>query len=300
MNGSIPCIVQYQGSKRILAPQIMEFMPAHYGRLVEPFSGMASISIASAYYKRTDSFLINDINEPLIEVLRTAVDDPDTLSVSYEKLWNDQFAADNHVDHYYDVRKSFNEGDRSPELLLYLIARCVKGSVRYGKNGQFNQSPDKRRHGTNPKNMSRNIHKISALLSGRTEFQSTDYRRVLDIAQPGDLVYMDPPYQGVSSVRDNRYYSGLSFDAFVDSLYDLNERGIDFIISYDGACGSREYGSELPSDLNCARVLLDAGRSAQSTLLGKEEKTFESLYISQNLSRAPKNYCQTTLTEVEI
>ena len=49
MNGRIPHIVQYQGSKRILAPQILKYMPTKFGRLIEPFSGMAAISVATAY-----------------------------------------------------------------------------------------------------------------------------------------------------------------------------------------------------------------------------------------------------------
>jgi len=39
MNGRIPHIVQYQGSKRILAPQILDYMPRKFNRLIEPFLG---------------------------------------------------------------------------------------------------------------------------------------------------------------------------------------------------------------------------------------------------------------------
>lgn len=74
MNGKVPHIVQYQGSKRILAPQILQYMPQKFNRLIEPFSGMAAISIATAYEKRTDSFLINDINKPLVNLLEEAIE----------------------------------------------------------------------------------------------------------------------------------------------------------------------------------------------------------------------------------
>ena len=69
MRGKIPHIVQYQGSKRILAPQILQYMPNKFNRLLEPFSGMAAISIAAAYDNRTDAYVINDINAPLIRML---------------------------------------------------------------------------------------------------------------------------------------------------------------------------------------------------------------------------------------
>lgn len=35
---------------------------------------------------------------------------------------------------------------------------------------------------------------------------------------------MDPPYQGVTNVRDNRYYAGIKFDEFVKSLEILNKK----------------------------------------------------------------------------
>lgn len=40
MNGTVPHIVQYQGSKRNLAPQILPYFPQRFNRLIEPFAGM--------------------------------------------------------------------------------------------------------------------------------------------------------------------------------------------------------------------------------------------------------------------
>jgi DNA adenine methylase len=164
-----------------------------------------------------------------------------------------------------------------------LLARCVKGSVRYSKNGKFNQSPDKRRHGTSPNKLKDNIMAVSYLLKGKTSFSQLDYKEVLDMAQPGDLVYMDPPYQGVTSSRDQRYYSGILFDDFVIALEKLATRGIDYLISYDGESGGKEYGESLPSHLYYHKVLLDAGLSSQAILLGRKSTTFESLYVSRSL-----------------
>lgn len=285
MNGKIPHIVQYQGSKRKLAAQILEYMPRKFKRLIEPFSGMAAISIAAAYEQRANSYHINDINEPLIKILEAAVNYPESLINAYRNLWNEQFSfAENHLEHYYEVRNRFNAGEATAVNMLYLLARCVKGSVRYSSEGNFNQSPDKRRHGTNPDNLQKNVLSISRLLKGRTIFTSKDYREILEQAKHGDIVYMDPPYQGVSNVRDNRYLSGLDFNEFVDALDDLNKRGIDFLISYDGCCGTRQYGNDLPKELECKKVLLDAGLSSQATLLGRREVTYEALYISKGLS----------------
>lgn len=193
MNGKVPHIVQYQGSKRKLAPQILQYMPKKFNRLIEPFSGMAAISIATAIEQRADSYVINDLNKVLVEILKEAIENPSQLASDYRRIWDEQFLyGDNHVEHFYVVRDRFNNGQETPANLLYLIARCVKGAVRYGGNGKFNQSPDKRRHGTNPDTLEQNLYAISNLLKGKTSYFALDYHDVFEMAHPGDLVYMDP------------------------------------------------------------------------------------------------------------
>ena len=284
MNGKAPHIVQYQGSKRKLAPQILQYMPRKFSRLIEPFAGMAAISIATAKEHRADSYIINDLNKTLVEILREAIESPSRLVADYRAVWNEQFSyGENHVGHFYDVRDRFNNGQETAANLLYLIARCVKGAVRYGGNGKFNQSPDKRRHGTNPDTLGKNVYAISNLLKGKTAYFSLDYHDVFEMARHGDLVYMDPPYQGVTNVRDNRYFAGVSFDEFARAIDVLNNKGVDYIISYDGSCGGKEYGEDLPQNLGCKKVMLNAGLSSQAILLGRKSTTFEALYISESL-----------------
>lgn len=295
----MPQLVQYQGSKRILAPQILQYMPLHFDRLIEPFSGMAAISIAVAKLKKTDSFVINDINTPIVDILRSAIETPDILLHEYTAIWSEQFTyPDGSVAHFYHVRDEFNKGQHDAARMLYLIARCVKGSVRYSTYGEFNQSPDKRRNGTSPKSLKENITAISYYLKGKAEFMSKDYREVLEATKQGDIVYMDPPYQGVTNMRDSRYLAGVDFNDFVEAIDELNQRGVDFLISYDGTCGDKKYGQDLPNFLNLQKVMLKAGLSSQALLLGNKKTTYEALYISRGLwEYMPKVIKQPTLFE---
>lgn len=284
MKQNVPHIVQYQGSKRKLAPQILMHMPRKFNRLIEPFSGMAAISIAVAHRGMTDKFIINDINADIVSILKSAIDSPEELISSYSHLWSEQFTyPEGSEAHFYRVRDDFNEGDKTACAMLYLLARCVKGSVRYNSNGDFNQSPDKRRNGTSPETMAFNVRAISNILKGKTQFYSKDFREVLEIAQPGDIVYLDPPYQGVSDVRDHRYIAGLSYEEFVLALETLNNRQIDYIISYDGSLGEKKYGQDLPVELGLTKYELNAGLSTQALYLGKKLDTYESLYVSKRL-----------------
>ena len=134
--------IQYQGSKRGLAPIILKYFPRHVRRIVEPFAGSAAISIVCAARSHADSYWINDLNKPLADLLALIINHPKDIANSYERIWNDQHLDT--LEHYYRVREDFNRS-HDPRLFLYLLARCVKGSVRYNSEGLFNQSPDKRR-----------------------------------------------------------------------------------------------------------------------------------------------------------
>jgi DNA adenine methylase len=278
---SIPHPVQYQGSKRNLAAAILGHFPRNVSRLVEPFAGSAAISIAAAACQRATGFWINDLNRPLVELLRLMVEQPEEVAASYANIWNGQHQQDGSR-HYFQVREEFNQ-TQNPRLFLYLLARCVKGSVRYNADGLFNQSPDKRRKGTRPATMRNNMFGVSSLLQGKTRFSSLDYLDVLQDVTADDLVYMDPPYQGVCGERDQRYLAGINHAEFVAALEGLNDRGISYIVSYDGRRGDKTFGELLPDYLQLSRVELEAGRSSQSTLLGRDEMTYESLYLSPAL-----------------
>ena len=278
---NIPQPFQYQGSKRCLAPRILDYFPAKMGRLVEPFAGSGAISLACAGRGRSRNYWLNDFNQPLNDLLRLIVESPEEVSDFYASLWRDQDA--DHIGQFYAVRDRFNE-TREPRLLLYLLARCVKGAVRYNSEGHFNQSPDKRRLGTNPKRMRENISAVSSLLRGKAAFTSKDYREVFSGVTSSDVVYMDPPYQGVCNNRDLRYSAVIVFEEFVDGLEELNRKGVRFLVSYDGRLGDKSYGEPLPDFLDLVLIEIEAGRSSQATLLGQESITVESLYLSRTLA----------------
>lgn len=286
-NITIPHPFPYQGSKRGIAHHILPYIPQDVSRLIEPFCGASAISIAAAANRLAPAFHLNDLNKPLIALWKEILNNPLGLVDKYEQLWNKQ-----HPDRkafFFKIREEFNRTYK-PEHLLYLLARIVKGSVRYSTDGAFNQSADNRRSGMRPSTMRRQIFAVSALLAGKTTLSSTDFRDVLAISDVKDVVYMDPPYQGTSFTRDHRYFGGLSFEQFVDSLSMLNDRNISYIISYDGHTGDKTHGKPLPQKLSLKHLHINAGRSSQATLLGGSEETIESLYLSSALVQRLKGH----------
>lgn len=275
-----PHPIPYQGSKRRLSGAIVSCLPKRVARLVEPFAGSAAIALAAAAGGKARRFWLNDINEALMALWRSIIESPDELAGQYRRLWEQQTGRERSF--YLEVRRGFNQTGR-PDYFLYLLARCVKASVRYNAAGQFNQSPDNRRRGARPDTMAREIKAASVLLGRSCQLTCLDYRDVLAETAPSDVVYLDPPYQGVCGKRDPRYAQSVAFDQIVESLSGLCERDIPFIVSYDGRTGDKEHGRLLPSQLNLVRVELEAGPSTQATLLGRRRVTFESLYLSPAL-----------------
>jgi len=295
----VPHPIPYQGSKRLLAADILTFFPKEPIRLIEPFAGAAAVSIAAIRARKVSSVLLNDLNKPLMELWTAIMERPLAIASAYERLWKAQQGRERK---FYDlVRLKFNETHK-PHYLLYLLARCVKASVRYNSDGEFNQSPDNRRLGMNPDTMRWHILAASELLKARTTISAHDYQDILRVADEQDVVYMDPPYQGVCANRDPRYSNLLNFDPFIARLRELNNRGISFILSYDGKTGEKSHGKPVPEELELHRIEIDAGRSSQATLLGRNTNTFESLYLSPallkrigpvaniQLTSAPKQY----------
>lgn len=276
----VPQPIPYQGSKRRLASTILQYVPAHPERLVEPFAGSAALSIAAAARGGADAFWINDAHEPLWRLWREILHRPEDLADRYARLWQAQIGRER--DYFNQVRQRFN-AEHDPADFLYLLARCVKAAIRYNARGEFNNTPDNRRRGARPAEMRRRLVQTARLLGDQTVLTAWDYTSVLADCTPRDLVYMDPPYQGVCGQRDSRYLPPFRHDAFCRELARLNARGIKYIVSYDGRTGDKSFGEPLPTELQLRHLEVCAGRSTQATLLGRTDVTYESLYLSPAL-----------------
>lgn len=276
----LPHPIPYQGSKRKLAPLIATHIPADIKTFYEPFAGSAALTIHAAHHRLAERFVVADSLEPLVGLLRSIVEDPDRTADRYRNVWEGQLTAGN--GYYNEVRDRYNR-EQSPVDLLYLICRCTKNAIRFSSKGRFSQSADKRRLGMHPDKMRAACLGVAFILRGNIEFRVGDWRATVADARAQDFVYMDPPYFGTSAGRDKRYHQQLAQEDLIVGLHDLRRRGIPFALSYDGMTGEREYGAPLPSALGLKRLFLHAGRSTQATLLGRQEDTIESLYVTPEL-----------------
>src|SRR3990172_11334598 len=82
-----PHPIPYQGSKRLLAPLILNYFPRDAPTLIEPFAGAAAVSLAAARTPGIHRIVLNDINKPLMELWRGIIEEPEAVVSAYEKLW---------------------------------------------------------------------------------------------------------------------------------------------------------------------------------------------------------------------
>ena len=143
----LPHPIPYQGSKRSLAPMIGPYIPRGVETFFEPFAGSAAMTIWAAHNRVARHFILADSLEPMVDLLRAIVEEPEETAGRYRAVWNGQ--REGETGYFNEVRERYNAG-RDPVDLLYLICRCVKNAVRFNSNGRFTQSVDKRRLGQHP------------------------------------------------------------------------------------------------------------------------------------------------------
>lgn len=292
----VPHLIPYQGSKRKLAPAILEnILFKSVDTFYEPFAGSAAVTLAAATNNIAEKYVISDKFEPLMSLWDLIINNPNYLYSEYRNIWVNQL--EDPKNYFLAIRDEFNE-EQDPVKLLYLIARCVKNSIRFNSNGDFNQSSDNRRLGMKPDKVKTEALAISFMLKGKITFKANDFMDVISTATPNDIVYMDPPWQGTSLRKDSRYAYTLNLESLISGMEFLNKKNVPFLLSFDGTCGDKEYGGELPKHLGLTKINLDAGRSTQATLLGRNQKTVESLYLSKGLLE--KNEARTSKEEVVI
>ncbi len=262
-------VIKWSGSKRSQSEKIKSFLPKSYNTYYEPFIGGGSMLYAISPKKS----VCGDICEPLIDLWKEIRDNPEKLSEEYRDRWT-RLQEEGYTA-YYEIRDDFNR-DKSPYDLMFLSRTCVNGLIRFNNKGEFNNSLHYSRKGINPTTLDKIIMDWSQHIQN-TEFYAEDYTVTTATAKAGDIVYLDPPYFHTKG----RYFGTINFDRFVEYLEDLNQRGIKWILSFDGKRGKKDYTVDIPRDLYLRHMFIPSGNSTFKKVIDKEtEKVLESIYLN--------------------
>jgi DNA adenine methylase len=202
--------VKWAGGKRQLLPILTQHIPQNFDTYYEPFLGGGAVLFHLLSQNSKIKCFVSDLNSTLILSYVTIRDKVDELIISLEKHSENYFK--NPEKYYYQVRDNNpkNQIDKVSRL-IFLNKTCFNGLYRVNSKGKFNVPIGKY---VNPNIVNKeNLQALSHVLqSKRISIKCEDFTTVLKSAQKDDFVYLDPPYQPVSSTANFTSYTNDSFD----------------------------------------------------------------------------------------
>ena len=226
--------VKWAGGKRQLLPVIANHVPSKFDRYFEPFLGGGAVFFSLVSKERKAKCFISDLNYDLILSYVTIRDQVKELVSSLEN--HTVHYSKKQSDYYYKVREANpkNEIDKVSRL-IFLNKTCFNGLYRVNSKGKFNVPVGRY---VNPNIVNKeNLFEVSKVLQSRNiSIKCQDFEDALKGVGQGDFVYLDPPYQPISSTASFTSYTDSDFD-FSDQkrLYDkfksLDKKGVKVLLS---------------------------------------------------------------------
>lgn len=196
--------LKWAGGKRSLLSEIFPRIPSFSGRYIEPFLGAGAVLLALPVEVPK---IANDFNSELISVYKSVQDSEEDLLHELRKHKNNKeyFLRVRGWDRKddYSTRSSIEKAAR----FIYLNKTCFNGLYRVNSKGEFNVPFG---YYKNPEIFSKeHIQRVAELLNGisvdgrklapKVKFKTGDYRKLTSMAQKGDFIYLDPPYDPLTS-----------------------------------------------------------------------------------------------------
>jgi DNA adenine methylase len=194
--------LKWAGNKYRIVDKIRGLLPPGR-RLIEPFAGAAAVFLNTNYAYN----IVNDLNVDLINLYLVLKAHGPAFIDECKSL----FVPDNNSpDAYYALRQEFNETKdrvRKSALFLYLNRHGYNGLCRYNSEGGFNVPFGRYKKPYFPfEEMMFFYHKAQT-----AEFLAEDFETVMRRAEPGDVIYCDPPYVPLSDTANFTSYSAGGF-----------------------------------------------------------------------------------------
>lgn len=200
-------LLKWIGNKQKFAHEIISFLPEEAGTYHEPFIGAGGVMAALAPGRAVGS----DVFAPLVEIWQTLSTDPERLKRWYEERWH-VYQDGDRVEQYEKIKANYNAGPNGADL-LFLCRSCYGGVVRFRKADGYMSTPCGAHKPISPRSFAQRADIWHHRMKG-ARFERMDYREAMAKAEPGDVVYCDPPYS---------YSQAILYGAQDFSLEDLFE-----------------------------------------------------------------------------
>jgi len=224
--------LKWVGGKTKLIPELMAQVNrlGSFNGYHEPFVGGGALFFQLCEQKLLANYtFLSDVNPRLAEAYQGVANHVDDVIECLRV-----HASLHSVEHFYAVRGTLPANvSESAARLIYLNRTCFNGLYRENRKGEFNVPIGRY---TNPTICNEPILRAASSALSATTISAQPFEAVLDVAQPGDLVYFDPPYVPVSKTSSFTGYAknGFSMDdqsRLANTFADLASRGVHVMLS---------------------------------------------------------------------
>lgn len=219
-------ILKWAGGKTQMLGDLFPKVPTSYGRYIEPFFGGGAMFFAL----QPENAVIADSNPELINMYREVADHVENVIQCLKRY-------ENTSEMFYAVRSqewTILPKAEAAARTIFLNKTCFNGLYRVNKQGQFNVPYGKYKK---PKICDEDGLKAASVALKKADILCEDYLLVLEhYAQPGDFIFLDPPYLPISEYADFKRYTKEQFYEedhveLAKMIMSLRERGCHVILT---------------------------------------------------------------------
>lgn len=194
-------ILKWAGGKTQMLSDIMPKIPDKYGKYIEPFIGGGALFFAL----NPEQAIIADSNPELINMYQQVAENIEGV-ITYLRQYK------NTKEDFYKIRGL--DWTKLPKMeaaarTIYLNKTCFNGLYRVNQKGQFNVPFGRYKA---PKFCDEETLYTASEILKKTTIICGDYLSVLKkYAEPGDFIFLDPPYLPISEYSDFKRYTKEQF-----------------------------------------------------------------------------------------
>ena len=189
----------------------------------------------------------------------------DLLNYSSEEYYK------NPNDKYNEIRDRFNKDHNALDFCL-LSRTCYSGIIRFRKADGYMSTPKGPHNPIKPETFSKRVDLWHNLIKNST-FSTMSFEECMNKAQPGDVVYCDPPYTHSQSI----IYGAQTFniETLFNKIAECKARGVYVMLSINGTRESNKKDISVTPPIglfereifvNCGTSMIDRLQNAGQTM----------------------------------
>lgn len=199
INQQVKPFLKWAGGKAKMLPHLLPKIPVFH-TYHEPFAGGAALYFAL----QPSAAILSDANSELIATYRAVRDDVDGVIEALNQHYYER-------DYYHFIRsldpKRLTAAERAARF-IFLNRTCFNGLYRVNQKGKFNVSFGRY---VNPLICNEPLLRACSEALQATSLMNCEFDQTLELAQPGDFAYFDPPYVPISRTANFGGYTAGGF-----------------------------------------------------------------------------------------